>query len=185
MHGRKRICSGFSLMEVLMVLTLSGWLATAGLALLRVVPVKGRLDAGVHSIVAALNYARSEALRSARPVHVCALHRRRNERLNSCRPRRSRAQPWEQGALVYADTFPGGTGGYDRREDLRDISWPSGLWVESGHDRYRLNGEGVFTSAQPDFRLTDPGSGLCARVWTDPATAAPRFCFGSSCPGGC
>jgi type IV fimbrial biogenesis protein FimT len=185
MPSLRSVLVGFSLLEMMLVLAVAGWLLTSSFPLLQLISGRARLEAGVHAIAGAMVFACSEALRSGRPVHLCALHRRRNDYLLRCRPGGSAAEPWDQGALIYADAPVGASTRYDRREDLRDISWPRELRIEAGAARFRCTAAGQFDGVPPAFRLTDPPSGLCARVQRHAAVASPKICFGSACDGGC
>lgn len=176
---------GFSLPEMLIVLAVSGGLLAGGVQALRALPGRVRLETAAHALAGALRFARTEALLSARPVQFCALHRRHNERHNGCRRGGTAAGAWNQGALVYADAGQGAAPGYDRREDLRDFSWPAGLQVFAGQDRYQLDADAGVSPVWPDFRLRDPASGACARVRLQPDAREPTLCFDRACAEAC
>lgn len=173
---------GHSLLELLCVLALAALAAVAAVPGFGHLLAQARLDDGAVKLAAALRFARSEALRSGRPVHLCPLAQRRNLRHNGCRSPSDPAA-WRDGVLVFAD-FPWfATDRYDRREDLRDFSFVPGLRVEVARGRYHLTADGRFTPDEPLFVLRAQRAGLCATVRAGHGGGPPVWCRGPACPG--
>jgi len=139
-----------------------------------------RLEAGIQSLVSALNLARSETLQNARPVYLCGMRMRRHGVFDGCRAAAADGgNPWRQGWLLYADLPKGTQTQYDSREDLRVASFSSSLSVHSARAQYALPGQ------MPRFVLREELSQRCAVVWIDADTAWPRVCRDALCHPGC
>lgn len=173
---------GHSLIELLCVLALTALTAVAAMPGFGSLLAQARLDDGAIQLAAALRFAQSEALRSGRPVHLCGLAQRRNLRHNGCRNPASPA-PWRDGVLVFADFGRLASDHYDRREDLRDVSFAPDIRVEAPHGHYRLTADGQVVPDAPLFVLRAPVADLCASVRQGRNGGQPVWCRGPACPG--
>ena len=68
----KERASGFTMMELLMVVTIAGILAAIGVPSFRYVTASNRIATELNALVGDLQFARSEAAKSGLPVTVCA-----------------------------------------------------------------------------------------------------------------
>lgn len=115
----ERQCSGFTLVELMIVLALVGVVAVVAVPNFRQLVENNRVVAGTNSIVSALSYARLEALRHGRLVVVDARV----------------AGAWEQGLTVTRGT-----------EQLR-VTEPLGNGISVTGERLEFRGNGLARAA--------------------------------------
>ncbi|MBV8048587.1 MAG: GspH/FimT family pseudopilin [Paludibacterium sp.] len=180
---------GFSLIEMLWVLSLTALSTAMAVAMLTRLLAGARLTASAGHLWSALGMARSEALYSGQPVQVCALLMRRNQRLQGCRRSSGgdeASEAWRQGVLLFADRADptGGTraGHYDRREDLRDFAVLPGIELSVEEGGHAVTPDGRYAAGRrPTFELREPRSGACQVVAPDPRSFLPRWSYGAAC----
>jgi type IV fimbrial biogenesis protein FimT len=93
MTSKKR-ASGFTMMELLMVIAISGILAAIGIPSFQYVTASNRIATELNTLVGDLQFARSEAVKSGLPVTVCA-----STDGASC----ANSDTWDTGWIVFAD----------------------------------------------------------------------------------
>ena len=104
-----RICksnkrgSGFTLVEVMVVLTILGVLAALATPTFKSIVEKWRVQQAVESMKSTLYYARSEAIKRGGRITVL-----RNALTTEC-PQASTTQEWSCGWMVFVDTNDNGT----------------------------------------------------------------------------
>ncbi|TDR80732.1 GspH/FimT family pseudopilin [Paludibacterium purpuratum] len=180
---------GFTLIEMLLVLSLMMLMMVSASSALGKLSGGVRMEASAWQLWSALGQARSEALYSGRPVQICGLWMRRNQRLLDCRQAvpgqiDRAADHWRQGVLLFADR-PGMTHQqYDRDEDLRDYAVLPGIRLSASAVRYTVLADGRYAGGvAPNFVLRDPNGGACQSVSADAAGYRRLWCRGDHCPG--
>jgi type IV fimbrial biogenesis protein FimT len=103
--GRKRI-SGFTLIEVLTVITIAAILMALGVPSYQYVTNANRISGEVNGLLGDMQYARSEAIKEGQTVSVCS-----STDLATC----SNSSAWQNGWIVFADV--NGTGAVDSPSD--------------------------------------------------------------------
>jgi type IV fimbrial biogenesis protein FimT len=118
----KKKSLGFSLVEILAVLTISATLMAIVVPNLTIFLAKARLDAETHLVLHTLFLARSEAIRQANPVYVCPINVKKNLELQGCAPGSVHLDDaWHNGLLIYSDNQTGNPAVYDARESLGQL----------------------------------------------------------------
>jgi len=177
--------AGFTLIELLLVMVLSAVLMTVAVMPILTALGASRLESSLQNLVAALNFSRSEMLRSGRAVKLCGLHMRRNQTKNGCRAHHHSA-PWNQGVLVYADHLASSKDGFDSGEDLRQYGFSSSVAVSSSEAAYLImpgtSSSSSFLPVLPMFVLVERVSRQCATVQMVSDLAWPEICRGAACP---
>lgn len=177
---------GFSLIEMLLVLSLMTLMMASASSMLGKLSSGVRMEASAWQLWGALGLARSEALYSGQSVQMCGLWMRRNQRLLACRQSGDATVGgnWRQGVLLYADR-PGTTQQrYDRHEDLRDYAVAPGIRLSADAGGYTVLADGRYAGGVgPTFVLRDPISGACQSVSTDATGDRRVWCRGDRCPG--
>ncbi|MGN7612954.1 GspH/FimT family pseudopilin [Magnetococcales bacterium HHB-1] len=105
---------GFTLVELLVVLSIAGTLLTLIIPAYQSLIQSNQLIARINTFTGALNLARSEAIRRAQPVTVCA-----SSEGNDCESDTN----WEEGWIVFANTAQIGNNSVnslDRDDDSED-----------------------------------------------------------------
>ncbi|BEV73119.1 hypothetical protein THUN1379_26010 [Paludibacterium sp. THUN1379] len=182
-----------TLIEMLLVMALmSAMYAMAGQVLARL-SGQVRLEASALHVWSVLGLARSEALYSNQPVHVCALLMRRNSRLNSCRAQHGaegEAETLRDGLLVFADWPSAGSldrqrpallGQYDAREDLRDGQVLAGIRLSGHQQMVSVQPTGRYQGGQPCLQLSDPRSAGSQMIMVTSGLGLPQWLPGQSC----
>lgn len=188
------LCRGVTLIEMLLVMALmSAVYAMAGPVLARL-SAQVKLEASALHVWSVLGLARSEALYSNQPVHVCALLMRRNSRLNSCRVQHEAGEQGDSlrdGLLAFADWPSAGSldrqrpallGQYDAREDLRDGQVLTGIQL-SGHEQMvSVQPSGRYRGRLPCLQLTDSRSKVVRKVTVTSGLGLPDWHPVQDCP---
>ncbi|MFK8032124.1 MAG: GspH/FimT family pseudopilin [Gammaproteobacteria bacterium] len=91
--------TGFSIIELMVVLTVAGILLAWGVPSFNYQIKSNRLTSAVNDLVAAMHLSRSEASKRKLPVAICTSDNALNEGSESC----SSSVGWNEGWLVYAD----------------------------------------------------------------------------------
>lgn len=151
---------GFTLIEamtVLAIMLLCLAIAVPGLSRLLLTQ---QLRSHAQAMANLLHFARSEALRSNRPVYVCAANLKRNLQLQGCAKQR---QVWDRGALVYADKEGGVQAGYDSQERLHLLVFAVGkVRMRTELDQLQFMPDGRLARGQgARLVLESPRAGLC------------------------
>lgn len=152
MTGARNRASGFTLVELMIVLAIVAILVTIAIPNLRNLIAKSELKDAAGGLTAALYLARSEAIKRGADVGVCSQ--------GSATACGAAASDWKKGWRVYVDADNGGSFNTGD-EELR--SWPptatrlsfseTGTWIASSQLMYRGNG------------LSRPG-GVCIKIDT-------------------
>lgn len=155
-----RTQTGFTLIEAMTVLAIMLLcLAIAAPGLGRLLSTQ-QLRSHAQAMANLLYFARSEALRSKRPVYVCAANLKRNLQLQGCAKQR---QVWDRGALVYADKGGGAQAGYDSQERLHLLVFAVGkVRMRAERDQLQFMPNGRLARGQSArLLLESPRAGVC------------------------
>ncbi len=131
---------GFTLVEMMVTFAIGAILLTVAVPAMITMIQNNRLTSQTNELVAALNYARSEAIKRGVPVTVCS-----STTGTGCA---GNGAVWGSGWLIFVDNSATGTVG----------TLDSGEQVLSSYD----TAEGDNTLRSPDARVTYIGSGLPA-----------------------
>lgn len=143
--------AGFTLIELMVTLSVLAILLTIGIPSLQMFIQNSRLQSQSASLMGDLNYARAEAVRLGSPVAVCA-----SANGAAC----SGALTWETGWLIFNDINTDGV--VDAGELLRAApALGGGNTLRSGRALVRFNAQGFSNGFNDTFRVCDirgPGS---------------------------
>jgi len=90
--------SGFTLLELLIVIALVAIFASVGIPSFQYVTYSNRMSSEVNSLLAEMQYARAEAVKEGQPITVCA-----SSNPTSANPSCSGSASWNQGWIVFVD----------------------------------------------------------------------------------
>jgi len=144
---------GFTLLELMIVVTLLAIVSSIGVPMLRDVILNNRQVATVNELVTAMQMARSEAITRnigwPAAVSICGSNTRTN-----C------AGDWSDGWIVFVDN--NGNGGFDAGDEvIRAFEAAAALDIFGGAVSYRRNGR---VDDPRDFQVCDSRGGSKARV---------------------
>jgi type IV fimbrial biogenesis protein FimT len=71
-HSRKRAVAGFTLIELLVTVAIASVLLSIAAPSFRDMSIRNRLAGYSNDMIAAINFARSEAIRVGRPISICS-----------------------------------------------------------------------------------------------------------------
>lgn len=145
--------AGFTLIELMVTLSVLAILLTIGIPSLQMFIQNSRLQSQSASLMGDLNYARAEAVRLGSPVAVCA-----SADGATC----SGALTWETGWVVFNDINNPPNNVVDAGELLRAApALGGGNTMRSGRALVRFNAQGFSNGFNDTFRVCDirgPGS---------------------------
>jgi type IV fimbrial biogenesis protein FimT len=95
----KRRDSGFTMMELIIVITIVGILAGIGIPSFKYVTTSNRMTTEVNALLGDMQFARSEAIKEGQYVTVCT-----SSNGTSCTG--SSGTAWQNGWIVFVDTTP-------------------------------------------------------------------------------
>jgi type IV fimbrial biogenesis protein FimT len=173
---------GFTLFEMLVVMVVSMILLTQGLPVMQGVMASLQLQARSQLLHASLMLARSEAIRSNRPVWVCSLNSKVNLDIQGCEPAGKDSLPdWSEGVLVFADGQEQANGRYDSGERLHHALFSaSNIQVRASQHSFAFSAAGRLLGSQsPTFELRS-SQGRCHRLQLLPAGRA-QWCRQEGC----
>lgn len=158
MIGPMKKQSGFTLLELMITISVAAVLISIGVPGMQDFMRNNRRAAEVNNLVAALQIARSEAVAQNRRVEICA-----SANLTSC----AGSTSWETGWIVHVDAD--GDNVVDADEILRAESGPDAMTLRAAFQRlqYRPNGRiQTFDAAgtSGDFTFCDARGAGKARV---------------------
>ena len=180
-HNARPMRRGFTLVELLVVISIATILAVAAAPALQSLPANARLQERVQKLSSQLQTARSEAIRSNRMLYVCALKAKSNLQVQGC----SATQPaanvydWNQGVLVYADDVLSSgksIGQYDTGESISHTLFDQKVNVRAAVNQIAFMPSGRPRNGKPvTFTLRDQITGACRTVLMD-ASGRARSC---------
>lgn len=170
--------TGYSLLELMTALGMAALLGVLGLPPLTAQWDRARLDAGLAALGGSLLFARGEAQRLQRAVHVCAAHINRVQELVGCRGRPGDGGYRWDGALVF---FNGAEGDvrYQSGNALRLNLFDAALAVRSAASPLRVAPDGRI---RPPVRFILRLRRQCAVLDVD-ASGHGKACRGERCAG--
>ena len=134
-----RLSLGFTLVELLVTLSVAGILLAIGVPNFTTMIQNNRMSAKINEVVAEVNFARSEAVKRGFPVTIC----KRNAAGTGC----DNAASWISGWIVFTDVnVPNGDGIVDAGTDtiLRVHGALAGLTsINYTRSRITFNGSGA------------------------------------------
>ena len=115
-NNQKKISHGFTLVELMVTLTVSAILATAAAPSFANLIARNKVLIQTNAILESLYLARSYAIVKQRNVHVCHLDPETN---SSCSEDRNYNSKWSHGWLVFADN--NGDRNFDGNDELLQV----------------------------------------------------------------
>lgn len=177
--------TGFTLIELLVTLTIAAILLAIGVPAFNSSIASARASDGANSLLAALELARSEAVRRGVTVSVCRVTATDPTACNNAAAGSFLAGDWASGWMVFADTAAGGTAGVfdagppaDERVQIQQQFAPAAATrieiIDTGAGvgvvTYRPDGLRIAGGAALTFRVAYPqaaqGSGVSCRQVT-------------------
>lgn len=154
-----QISSGFTVIEVLVVVVILGVLAALAAPSFRPIIEKWRVQQAVESMRSTLYYARSEAIKRGGRITVL-----KNPLTSEC-PQASSKQEWSCGWIVFADTNDSGTR-QASEEILQTFTSPTGINVmnsKSGGTLFRVDRWGQINGlGAQGFTFSPVGLGIAS-----------------------
>ena len=170
---------GFTLIEVLVVITISAILLAVGVPMFQSSIASMRASEGANSMVASLELARTEALRRGTTVSLCRVTNTNPTACDGATSGNFAAGDWAAGWMVFADVGGSAQGVFDNGTDERiqlqgPVSTGAGPRAEILNTAgavnvitFRPDGLRVTGGAQLNFRIAYPqaaqGTGISCR----------------------
>ena len=150
--------SGFTVIEIMVVLTILGVLASLAAPSFRPLIEKWRVQQAVESMKSTLYYARSEAIKRGGRITVA-----KNTLTSEC-PQASTTQEWSCGWMVFADTNDNGTL-QNTEEILQTFATPTNVNVmnsaSSAQSRFKVDRWGQINGlGAQGFIFSPTGAGV-------------------------
>lgn len=149
--------NGFTLIELMTTVAVLGVLLSVAIPSYRTMVLNNRMAAQSNQVIAAFNYARSEAVKRATRTTVCP-----TEDGATC----AASTNWSTGWMVFSDTDGDGT--VDAGETIVRV-WPaidSGTTLNAGRVRITYTALGFATGFNDTLRLCDARGSTDARAIT-------------------
>lgn len=175
---------GFTLIEMLVVISIAAILLTQAVPGFAALMATSRMDNRTQALLSSVQFARSEAIRSNSNVYVCALNTKINLEVQGCLGKAKKGNTsWSEGMLLFADRPGGSAARYDSGERRRHVIFTGEPTVSSTLDKFMLTPEGRLpTGVSPSWVVRDVASGQCASISVQ-ANGRPRLCKGEGCAG--
>lgn len=150
MRGNLSQCLGFTLTELMVTVAIVGIIASLGVPSFQAILQQNRASSTANELIAALNTARSEAIKRGQIVSLC-----KSSTISDEEPSCSEDATWSSGWIVFVDAD--GDGSVDDEDTRLKIGQPSGsntTLQETG------DGESEYVSYLPSgfIRWSDPDS---------------------------
>lgn len=173
--------AGYTLLELLVVLSVIVVLAVAATPVLTTLPANARVQDRAQRLSGQIQQARSEAVRSNRIVYACSLKANASLGIDKCQTTAESPSVfnWGQGALVYADdtTKAGNTiGQYDSGEAISHVVFDGKVNVRTDTAQITFLPSGRTARGQSvTFLIQDQTTNSCRTVLMD-ASGRARTC---------
>lgn len=118
MHNQSEYNSGFTLVELMIVVAIVGILAAIGAPSFQDMLNQTRASSLANELAASLNLARSEAIKRGTQVSVC-----KSGNITAASPTCSTTASWQNGWLIFVDTGTSGT--FDGTDARLKVGQPS------------------------------------------------------------
>jgi type IV fimbrial biogenesis protein FimT len=157
---------GLTLLELLIVIGLTVLLLAMAVPTYSRLATQARFAELSEVLIASLDYARNEAIRTSQPVNVCALNAKSNLNIQGCQSKQlSKEFTWDEGALLYIDSPDGSSHAYDSQEAIRHALFRGDIEVRSNYRQFTFSNEGrVDERIAPTFTLRDRASQICRTI---------------------
>ena len=167
-----RGAAGFSLIELLTVITILGILLGLGTSSYKYVTNSNRVSSEINGLLADLQFARSEAVKEGQPVSVCV-----STNGTACNVTAGAGASWQTGWIVFSDVNGDGvlTGGTDQPIRVQKAFSSSDTLVPSDTNivYVTFNREGFATS----IPSADTANGVTFKLNAQPASAQWERCL--------
>jgi type IV fimbrial biogenesis protein FimT len=168
-----RGAAGFSLIELLTVITIVGILLGIATSSYKYMTNSNRVSSEINGLLADLQFARSEAVRAGQPVSVCVA----NNSGTTCNGTAGAGASWQTGWIVFSDVNGDGslTGGTDQPIRVQKAFSSSDTLVPSDTNiaYVTFNREGFATS----IPSADTANGVTFKLNAQPASAQWERCL--------
>jgi type IV fimbrial biogenesis protein FimT len=118
MHNKSEYNSGFTLVELMIVVAIVGILAAIGAPSFQDMLNQTRASSLANELASSLNLARSEAIKRGAQVSVC-----KSGNITAASPTCSTTASWQNGWLIFVDTSTSGT--FDGTDTPLKVGQPS------------------------------------------------------------
>jgi len=164
-HDRCRRARGFTLIEVLVVITISAILLAVGVPMFQSTIASMRASEGANSLVASLELARTEALRRGTTVSLCRVTSTDPTACDGGASGGFVAGDWAAGWMVYADLAGSAVGAFNNGVDERiQLQGPLALGSATRVEILNTGGAVDVVTFRPDGLRVTGGVALNFRV---------------------
>lgn len=180
-YHRRNQQNGFTLLELLVVISIAVVMAVAAVPVLQTLPANARVQDKVQRLSSQLQLARGEAVRSNRIVYVCAADTTATLSVSGCNttPISGTTYGWNEGVLTYADNYyvAGNTAAqYDSGEMVSHILFDNKVDITTDTAQIAFMPTGRSRTGQEvKFKIKDQATGACRTVLMD-ASGRARTC---------
>lgn len=172
---------GFTLVELLVTIAIATILAVAALPVVDSIPANARIKDRGDRIIAQLQMARSEAIRTNKITYLCALNAKSNLQVQGCNTGEtsvgSGEYSWAQGTMIYADTAVSGKPTkYDSGEHISHVVFDGKAEILAHIEQIAFLPSGRTRGAKSvSFVIRDKKTESCRTVRMD-ASGRARVC---------